>query len=95
MRFRVFISIYAIFCLSSCNHKNDFYSYASDFDVYRIPICEPFELISSAKNMPWGIREDSKYNQYRFNVDSITVLWDSIVIIKSNNYNTNNEIYRY
>jgi hypothetical protein len=85
------MKIYYIVILSllgSCN-DSDFYKYSTGFDIYRIPILEPIELINSSEEGAWGVKgiissENATFAGYR--IDSLTATLDSLIIFKSNDH---------
>lgn len=81
-----------------CNHnssKQDFYSYSKSFDLWRLPLLEPYELISPTNSGYWfltiknpGFKNPDFYisgNEFQLsNIESIGIL-DSVIVIHSTN----------
>ena len=56
-----FISLLIFF---SCNEEHNFYSYSvEDWDLYRIPILEPYQIVSAtADKESWSFQPENKFN---------------------------------
>ena len=75
--------------------KHDFYSYSKSFDLWRLPLLEPFELISPTNSGDWFLvmKNPSFKNPDFFtsgdefqlsNIESVRIL-DSVIVLHSTN----------
>ncbi|MEO6671662.1 MAG: hypothetical protein ABIN36_19415 [Ferruginibacter sp.] len=75
--------------------KHDFYSYSKSFDLWRLPILGPYELISPSNPGGWFLLlEDSQFKNPDFfetgkgfqvsNIETIGIL-DSVIVIQCPN----------
>jgi hypothetical protein len=62
-----------------------FYSYDKlDFDLHRMPVSEPFQLVSPAPKLGWFITNKSRFRnniQYQVRVDSLKI-YDGNIVMK-------------
>jgi hypothetical protein len=88
------------FSCQNIDRKTDFYSYSKRWDLWRVPILEPYEIVSPTEAVDvhnWhliikkprihGRDYFDQFNEYEFQlsgIDSIGVI-DSILVFKSSN----------
>lgn len=71
--------------MTSCketNKESNFYEYSQKFDLYRLPLVKPYELISANKGFNWFF----KNNNFEIEVDSVGISDSFIVIYSSSVY---------
>jgi len=99
MKTKIAASIVLIFTLLSCksktNNTSDFYSYTKKWDLWRVPVLEPYEIVSPTNGDDWFliIKQPKLANKDYFNpgdeyefqlssIDSVGVM-DSVLVFKS------------
>jgi hypothetical protein len=98
MKTKISAILFLIAISFSCQHKTkkpDFYSYTKNGDLWRVPILEPFEIVSPTKEGEWFLiikqprlahrdyfHPDNKYEFQLASIDSVGVA-DSILVFKS------------
>src|SRR5688500_12580529 len=98
MKIKIIIFSLLFFALFSCQSKtkkDDFYSYTKRWDLWRVPILEPYEIISPTNTGDWffviknpKLRHADYFDpgdEYEFQLSSIDSLGiaDSVLIFKS------------
>ena len=84
-------------CHSASSHKNDFYSYQKESDLWRFPLLQPYELISPTNSNDWFlVLNNPRFdNPDHFNqegefqlsyIDSVAVVNNVIVVSSSGQY---------
>jgi hypothetical protein len=88
----ILLALFFIGCKSD-SAKHDFYSYTKSFDLWRLPLSEPFELISPTNSGDWflviknpGFKNPDFYtygDEFQLpNIESVGIL-DSVIVIHS------------
>lgn len=65
----VYLILFVLACCGCKTHstKHDFYSYSKSFDLWRLPILEPYELISPSNPGGWFLLlEDPQFKNPDF-----------------------------
>ena len=93
--FILFIHFLALVSCRSKSNAENFYSYNRDFDLWRFPLIEPYELISPTNSGDWFlVIPNHKFKHKDFfssstefhlsNIDSVAIL-DSLIILHCKN----------
>lgn len=86
----IIISIVVFGCQPKKTRNNNFYNYSKDWDLDRIPLIQPYELISADKGYLWVLRNKEldykKKKYYDAGVEKVGVYFNYIILYTSSTY---------